>query len=527
MKKSEWSDLSARSQVSATAMADVCVIGAGAAGIYLTTQLLQRGYSVVLVEAGPATGVDSTVVGFDAVCALDPYPGATAGRFFGMGGSTTRWGGALVPHTVADLRSGGWGSEAWKSIVRVVADKTPAVLCALGYTNVLDFNGFAETSLGDTALALESAGLLVQSGLYLPYRRKNLVGLLASGPVRSCRLKVYFNAVAKAWALDAGAGSEAHVGSLIAVSRNGRELRVSARKFVICAGAIESARMLLELEDANTQPVLWKTARPGCYLGDHLSLPVADVVSGSRDRTAELFTPRFSGSWMRGFRFLDIKAPSSAPRAFAHFIFSNRSRGFELAKTLLGAMQRRQLPRVSAREAIGGMGDLAQLGYDRLVKSRLHVPSGTFAHLQIDMEQIPSGVNRVSLAAQFDDYGRRVAKIDWQVSDLDIEELAKSAERFLARWPGSKAGLPDLKARSITPHPDGGCVKPYDAYHPVGTCRMGDDEEAVVDQNLKVRGLSNLWLVSTGVLPSAGTANPTFTILCLAHELAERIQTAR
>jgi choline dehydrogenase-like flavoprotein len=52
---------------------------------------------------------------------------------------------------------------------------------------------------------------------------------------------------------------------------------------------------------------------------------------------------------------------------------------------------------------------------------------------------------------------------------------------------------------------------------------MGEDEEAVVDTNLKVWGLDNLWLANTGVLPSAGTANPTFTLLCLGTRLANSL----
>lgn len=69
-------------------------------------------------------------------------------------------------------------------------------------------------------------------------------------------------------------------------------------------------------------------------------------------------------------------------------------------------------------------------------------------------------------------------------------------------------------------------VKPHDAYHPVGTCRMGEDGEAVVGRDLKVRGFANLWVASTGVLPSAGTANPTFTMLCLTQQLAEELAVA-
>jgi choline dehydrogenase-like flavoprotein len=518
-----WSDLAAVASRHSTVEADVCVIGAGAAGIYLATQLAQRGGRVVLLEAGPANGVDSSSVGFDAVFGLDPYPAATTGRFFGMGGSTTRWGGALIPHTAADLRELDASANAWSHIVNTVREKTPAVLRHLGFAGVPDFESFAERSLGQAATALVNSGFQVQSGLYLPFRRKNLVCLLNHQAVRSDALRVYFNAVAQSWEIRAGTGGAAMLRRLVAVSRNRNELRVTAGKFVICAGAIESARMLLEMQDASPQPVLRETSRPGCYLGDHLSMPIADVVSGCVDQTASLFGPRFSGAWMRSYRLLESEPPSHTPRTFAHFIFSNRSRGFELAKVLLGALQQRRLPRVNLGDMLGGGGDLTRLGYGRFVQSRLYIPAGTPVHLQLDMEQVPVRENRVTLTDQRDDYGRRVARIDWHISPQDIDALAASAQRYLSRWPGAKAGLPELRPRPVACGDDGESAKPYDAYHPVGTCRMGDDAEAVVDETLKVCGLDNLWLVSTGVLPSAGTANPTFTMLCLGQALSERL----
>jgi len=65
--------------------------------------------------------------------------------------------------------------------------------------------------------------------------------------------------------------------------------------------------------------------------------------------------------------------------------------------------------------------------------------------------------------------------------------------------------------------------KPYDAYHPVGVCRMGTAVEDVVDPELRVHGISNLAVLSTAVFPTAGTANPTFSMLCLGEALADRL----
>jgi len=52
---------------------------------------------------------------------------------------------------------------------------------------------------------------------------------------------------------------------------------------------------------------------------------------------------------------------------------------------------------------------------------------------------------------------------------------------------------------------------------------MDPDYGAVVGLDLRVRGVEGLSVVSTSVRPSAGTANPTFLMLCLAEQLAESL----
>lgn len=523
----EQIDLAATPRQMLDVDADFCIIGAGAAGIYVAVLLVKAGRSVVIVEAGPKHTVDSRSLGFDALFGADPYSGASSGRFFGLGGTTARWGGALVPHTDLDFRPLEPSAEAWAKIIRTVGQNTTEVLHALGCQRGVEFEAFAEKTLGQAARVLFNSGLRVQSGLCLPFRRKNMVGLLKQLGRGKGKLRVFFNAVAKSFQALPCEGNLARIRQLVTVSRNLSELRINARRFVICAGAIESARILLEMQEAAPEHILRKTAAPGRYLGDHLSITIADVTQDSLDKAAALFAPRFCGGWMRNFRLLNAESCQDHPRSFAHFIFANNSRGFVLAKTLLGAMQQRRRVHLAAGDVVSGIGDLTRLGIDRLVASRLHIPAGTPTHLQLDMEQTPSRMNRVILTDNQDEYGRRVARIDWRVSERDVSALAKIANRYLTKWPGSRHGLPQLRPRQFVSSGERGREKPNDAYHPVGTCRMGSDPEAVVDDNLRVWGLENLWLVSTGVLPSAGTANPTFTMLCLAHRLAEKLQSLR
>lgn len=520
MKSVVFFDLLSSDQPTGNEHCDVCVVGAGAAGIYLAVQLAQKGEDVILVEAGGSICGDASEVGFEAHFSREPYPGATKGRFFGLGGSTSHWGGLLMPHTQHDLRKTTDMDDPWRSVVQTVSEKSDLVLKNLGYRHCGEFTRFAQEKLGSVCKSLNASGLDVAASLFLPFRSKNLAFLLNGKGSSTSRLRVFVNAVAKSWTIkpDATTG-DARIQGLTAVARNASSVHITAKRFVIAAGAIESARILLELNSGASCPVVRSTAAVGCYLADHLSTSIADVAVSSLHDAARLFAPRFSHGWMRGFRFMESNPPSTAPRAFAHFIFDNENPGFILAKEALSALQGRRWPKVSCSEVMSGLGGLLALAHSRYWSSVLHIPPGTRTHLQLDTEQKPIRENRISLGSRKDRYGRQVADIHWSISDVDMSNIQKTAERILKKWMGSRGGLPALAPKNS------GCdsTKPHDAYHPVGTCHMGKDLEAVVDRNLKVWGVTNLWVVSTGVLPHAGTANPTFTMLCLAETLTEHL----
>ena len=83
-------------------------------------------------------------------------------------------------------------------------------------------------------------------------------------------------------------------------------------------------------------------------------------------------------------------------------------------------------------------------------------------------------------------------------------------------WPGpdvdTSAGLRAYIRRSVESY-----------YHPVGTCRLGSDTDAVVDLQLRVRGVAGLRVADASVIPTIPNANPNATVLAIAERAADMI----
>jgi hypothetical protein len=220
---------------------DVCIAGAGAAGLYLASRLRAGGLNVTLLEAGPRICVEGREIGIEAELSSTSFRGATEGRAFGLGGTTSRWGGQLSLHRRQDLRMGNdpTTDSVWQHIVSTVDARSRSVALRLGVITELGSPIRSEAGNKYAQDALTACGLDCAASSWLPFRRRHLGFLLGGKTGNSTSGQTYLDAVAADWEIAPHAAGSGQVFSLEARSLSGRRLRVQANTFVLAAGAIE------------------------------------------------------------------------------------------------------------------------------------------------------------------------------------------------------------------------------------------------------------------------------------------------
>jgi glycine/D-amino acid oxidase-like deaminating enzyme len=494
---------------------DVCIIGTGPAGLALARSLAEQGRSVVLVEKGGCHAERRSDTGF--AFARREYKGAALGRAFGFGGTSTLWGGGLLPMRPEELSARG-EAAAWPIAHDEVARHAPQLQRWLGVDELpfgLDFARSARHPLA----ALDWSGLDARFLKWIPFRGRNLGAAWWPQLLRTRRVRGLLNAEAA----DCDRSAARGLTRLCVRAPGGAEAEVRCEQYVVCAGALETPRLLHRLDVLHAP----SRAHLGRYLHDHLSLRVAEVEVIDRTSFLRHFAPSFNGGTMHSLRIeLDAegRAAEALAPAYAHFVAeAPEDSGFAVLRDLLRGAQQRGL--AGAGPALGRIPAalpeiMDMLGW-RYGARRLAFPRRATLSLLVDFEQPVLACNRVAPGAAPAD----AWTLDWDLGCRPGRLAEAMARRLSAWWSANRlehmARLRFLDAAEIEARwPD----NLYDIYHPAGTARMAArPEDGVVNPDLGVFGCGNLHALSTAVFPSLGAANPTFTLMCLALRLGERL----
>jgi choline dehydrogenase-like flavoprotein len=463
------------------------VIGAGAAGLALAHSLRGSGLSVLVIESGPVSEPEAfdrgEVVGL-------PYNGLLSGRVRGLGGTTAVWPGQCMRLRPEDYDAWPFGEEdlaPWYDRAESLLGLVP------GETSRDPWELFGEADLG-----LDRERIAYATSVFAPRRRMSRLDLGTAQIVTGATVTQLGSGVAEARDLE------------------GRELEIRAERIVVCAGAIESTR-LLQVSGLESQAL-------GRFFQDHATCRPARLVAGQARAVQDRFGARFRGGRRYYAKLLlapEAQRAQRVPGCMANVVFDYpEDSPWEAALRLRRALRAGRPGSLrDARSAAAGVRELGA-GAVRRAQGREPAPPPTAVRILTIVEQPPRAESRISLADELDPLGVPRARVDWRLGDEErsaIETLVGILDEEFRR-----TGIGTLEPEAWLGDRERWTEHVFDSFHPAGTARMAAD--GVVDSDCRVRAASDLYLCGSAVFPASGCANPTLTIIALALRLADRLR---
>jgi choline dehydrogenase-like flavoprotein len=517
--------------------AELCIIGAGAAGITLARALAGTDIRVVMLESGDLS------FGWEA---QSLYSGKNVGlpyfdldlcqiRYFG--GNTNGWGGWCRPLDPIDMESRPWLElGAWPFRPEALASFYSKAFeaCQLP-TSDFDAESWCRRIGHARATLVPFDPVKLVPSLY-QFSPPTRFGEVYRGSVaKAANVTCVVNANALAIKTDRDARRVTHIE---AGTLGGNRFRVSARCFVLAAGGIENARLLLLSNDVTSAGLGNGRDLVGRYFMEHPHTKRA-LLTGRKSLPLALYGLRFhdQGVSVR----LDLPAELQRREGLLHYSanihpvyrghdtqawLAFRKLVLSLSRARHGDPYVRFPPYGRKGLSLREMLDIARR-FDQVTIAaflQLFQPDRMISGwvLESKSEQAPNPLSRVTLQRERDAFGLNRVQLDWRMLPIDRQTVLRGEEivdQELRRLGlGRLAPVPPDELVGWPANLEGG-------WHQMGTTRMDDDpRRGVVDADCRVHGIANLFCAGSSVFPTGGAAPPTLTIVALALRLAERLK---
>lgn len=534
---------------------DICVVGAGPAGLATALTATGLGLSCLIVEAGGLRPDPRTAEFSRAEIALASHHSPLEKAVCRVvGGASVLWGGRCVPFDALDFRRRpGLRCDGWPIGPADLSEWHGAAAAFLGCSDVFADGGVDGLGLGEGVSTNRLEQWCPVTDMFSRHRR----GVLdRQGP----------DLLVDAVATDLHFQTEATCGRIgvetLGVRADSSPVTIRARHFVLACGGLETTRLLLMTQRrhpallgseggplgryymGHLTGVIAEAAFRDAAMAEHfdfritperhvvrrrLTLPEAEMEAQGLGNTAFWIENLPIAHAQHGSAILSLKYLILRQPMFRSLLMNGAAAWRSLAPE-----EGETLPHLKnlAREPLQLVNDLARLlkaryldrprRLDRLASS----VRGSYA-LRYHAEHRPDPENRVMLSDETDPAGMPRLRIAFSYGDDDFlsvfrshELLRKGLDRqgtMRLRYTEPPKQLREAVRRQST-----------DGYHQIGTTRMSASPgRGVVDPDLRVHEFSNLFVASSSVFPSSGQCNPTFPLVALSIRLAHRLAAER
>jgi choline dehydrogenase-like flavoprotein len=513
---------------------DICIIGTGPAGATVARELSNTPLRVTVLESGGTERQEATdalneieSVGWSRV--MDQW--LVRNRI--VGGTSYSWAGRCAPYDEIDLEHRDWVPySGWPF---KIDDMIPYFDRSAKYLGLGNGCGFSDDRVW-AYIGRRPPKLDLDEDKLLP-----MFWQLSRDPIHrtekvrfGSRLAADFGSnvtlVTNATVLRIRVTESARaVESVEFADASGRRWLLPTSTVVVCAGAIENARLLLSSDDTMAQGLGNKNDLVGRFLMDHpRTYPGRFQPKPGRAALNQfgVFKSRAVGAnrYHFGVRLSPAIQRSEQLPNCAIWIAGFNSRPDDPPWDSLRRLLRREANVRQDLRAIMMNADLIFRGLNDYVILRRGLPHRIDAiKLETMCEQLPNPDSRITLSDRRDPLGMRISRIDWRVSEDEARAVRRITQLMVEQL--SRMGLepPVLEewVRDGAMFPD--TIR--DVAHPIGTTRMADDPACgVVDAQCQVHGVHGLFMAGSSVFPTAGHANPTQMIVAMALRLADTLK---
>jgi choline dehydrogenase-like flavoprotein len=510
---------------------DLCIAGAGAAGITLAREFLGTRCRVTLLEGGGLQYSRRVQQLYAGEHVGQPSYALAYSRFRVFGGSTARWAAQCRPLDAIDfqVRPGfarsGWPFdrrhiEAWEpramAVCRIPTEETRCTWMCDG----------ASLPIADDELD----AILFRFGYprdfgqaYRPdFERASNVDVL-----------LHANLVAIRPALDLRSIQAMQVKTV-----DGRSFEVRSKVYVLACGGIENARLLLASNQVAPAGIGNGYDLVGRFFMDHPYMTTGHYVPASPTYAAGAHVIHsFKNAGLDqtshvGFALNErVRREEEVTGCSAYFIRSlaseaapeHFSRGGKSRQRLAEFLAHRALPGADIGHHLWHMArgsrDVALTLSRRMLE--LVRPRHVLAFRTV-LETMPRADSRVTLTSTRDRLGVPRARVDWRIDAGDRRGLDR-LRQAVARAIATKGLGVLIETEGVDDH--GWPVSMEGGKHHMGTTRMHVEAKlGVVDPDCRVHGIENLYVAGSSVFPTSGYANPTLTIVTLALRLGDHLK---
>lgn len=491
---------------------DICIIGAGAAGISMALDWIGSNQRVILLEGG----------GFEIEAELqDLYHGESIGqryyplqssRLHYFGGTTGHWAGYCATLDPIDFEERPWVPHSGWPIARADLDPFYARAHTILELGPYEYDAayWEERDPEAGRLPFDESKVWTKMWQFSPPTRFGT--RYREDILRAENIHLY--TYANVCSIEANE-SVSSVDELRVRCLNGKEHRVRARTYVMASGAIQNARLLLA-----------STSRMPAGLGNQHDLVGRFFMEHLEVRSAYFVMPFAAPMKMYSITFFETKARGelavSAEEQEAHRILNCTT---SLAPRPETDGQPAMIDWFSddATAMVQFWDEMEKAYKSRQLRKDEPAQYSEFT-MQARLEQAPNPNSRILLDTERDALDMPRVKMDWQLTDLDKRSIKKTHE--LIGEEAGRVGVGRVKLMDwlLTDEPMWPSIL-GGGWHHMGTTRMHEDpRHGVVDADCKVHGLANLFVAGSAVFPTAGAANPTLSLVAVTLRLSDHLK---